>query len=452
LEDPIQRTEPEPPKPKQPKPEQHIEPEQPKPEYTEPEQLKPEQQPEPEPEPEQEDEEYGLHPQLQEILQYLADDEHVSLIRKQDMHTLNDTISNIHNYMDSLACTMKTLTESVNGIKMQLDEYAKSSTRTRSPNMESDLLHIAIKSDPSAATDSNTDEDSKSESDSESASNTPLSLTPVVDVAPVAPKMESDDPLAKLITEFSRAEPISAKGISFFNEYFDATFIYNFANRASRYQRKLNELGIKNCLVSAPSIPECSPSLRIVHFLKDIVQTAKACNYHRINILCDILLIHNALGNVIYYLQHDIRETDWDILQYCCMDHKYQRDKLGFDWQYYLDTNPDINYSEQADAVNHWRTIGEIQGRVPQAAVVRTDSNNALAFSITSKVYDPLLQNLELLLNTDPDLAKTMSVFDFREHNRDHPKAMTIPNLFIRPKTGNIVAKSLKWHVANYTF
>jgi len=294
--------------------------------------------------------------------------------------------------------------------------------------------------------------DTDEESDPDPDPAVPTSVPDSTSV-PVPDSMEPDDPLAKLITEYSRADPISNKGIKFFNDYFDATFIYNFANRASRYQRKFKELGINNCYVSAPSMPtECPASLRIVHFLKDIVQTAKARNYHRINILCDVLLIHNTLGNVIYYLERSIRDVDWHILQYCCMDHKYQRDKLNFDWQYYLDTNPDINYSEQTEATNHWCSIGEIQGRVPQATVVRTDSNNTLAFAITSDLYDPLLQNLELLLGTDSDLAKTMSVFDFREHNCDHPKAMTIPNLFIRPKTGNLVAKTLKWHIANYTF
>jgi hypothetical protein len=214
----------------------------------------------------------------------------------------------------------------------------------------------------------------------------------------------------------------------------------------------LDELGVKNCIVSIPNIPrDCPGNHRIIYYLKDIIATAKKHKYKRINIVGDVLLIHRTLGNSFYYLKDQINKNDWHILQYCCMDHKY-RGKQIFNWQYYLDTNPDLTFTTETESISHWGSIGELQGRPPGPAVVETDSNNTLAFAISSEVYTLLEENLNLILDARPEVARSMPIFDFRENTDRHPKVMTIPNLFVRPKTGKTVARSLRWHLANYAF
>jgi hypothetical protein len=264
--------------------------------------------------------------------------------------------------------------------------------------------------------------------------------------------VRSEDPLALLITEYSKSEPISVKGINFVNEYFDATFIYNYSGRADRYKRKFDDLGIKNCITSIPNIPtECPVNHRIIYYLKDIIKTAKTYNYKRINIIGDVLLIHQALGNTFYYLQDQIRSVDWHILQYCSIDHKYHdKSSLPLNWQFYLDTNPDLAFTTESDTISHWESVGEIQGRIPGPSVQSTDSNNTLAFAIKSEVYDLLEGNLNLILNARPEVAGSMPIFDFRENARH--KAMTVPNLFVQTKTGKTIARSLRWHLPNYAF
>jgi hypothetical protein len=163
-----------------------------------------------------------------------------------------------------------------------------------------------------------------------------------------------------------------------------------------------------------------------------------------------VLLIHQSLGNVIYYLRNGIKSTEWNILQYCCMDHKYAPGNNGFDWQFYIDSNPDLTFTSESEAVAHWESVGRIQGRNPEAKLVPNISNNTLAFAITSEVYEAIKQNLDLIISARPEVQ--IGIFDFQKDNTKYPKFMTIPNLFVRPKIGKTIAQSLRWYMTNYDF
>lgn len=410
----------------EPEPEPEPEPEtndQPEPETNDQSEAETNDQPEPEAEQELEsneddEEEYGLHPQLQEILEYLADDEHVNLIRENQINELTENISTIKAYMT-------TLTEFMSDLKTLLANQSQSpSVPVPVPIPESDLLHIEIKSN---ASDSEPEPEPSPEP---------------------SPEPEPEDPLAKLITEYAKSEPISDKGIKFMNEHFDATYIYNYSGRAERYKKYLEKEGIHNCIVIAPDIPVGTPAnLKIVYYLKSVLDSANKNKYNRINVIGDVVLIHKELGNVMFYLKSMISKQPWNVLQYCCMDHKH-RSRLSFDWQCYLDTNPDLTYTTESEAAQHWESIGSLQGRVPCAMTVPTDSNNTLAFALNSTVYPLLERHLDQILNMDKDAAKKIGVLDFKGVD----KAMALPNLFILPKTGRKLAQSMKWFSANYAF
>jgi hypothetical protein len=326
---------------------------------------------------EDENSEYDLHPQLQEILQYLADDEHVSLVKK-------DYILNIETKLDNLQLLMEKI-------------YTK---------LESSKPDIPLVT----------------------ADNSDSLVIPLVD----------------LITKYNNTESIGSKALKGFNSIFDATYIYNFTGKADRLKEKLNNIGIKNCHVSSPVIPsnkeEC---YRLTYFLNDIINHAKTHNYKKINIIADVVSVHKAFAETLYYIMSDIETIDWKLLQYCCMDHKDKNS--NFNWQFYLDSNPDLTITTESNAAEHWNTLGQLQGRVCGPNITTTLSNNTLAFAIKDDIYDDILSKLDEMNNESAEKIATMGVFT------DIPiKHVSIPNLFILARTGQTICKSLRWYKPNY--
>ena len=278
----------------------------------------------------------------------------------------------------------------------------------------------------------------------------PTATIQVKDV--VEEKLSEPDPqpitrekeLKKLIESF-QTKSTSQKGIDTLNNVVSATYIYNYSGKGSRYVNKLKSLGINNCRLSNPKIPNnCKNHLKAIYYIKDIINDARAHQYGKINIIADVVLYHKNIAKIFHHLA-DCLEQDWLMLQYCCIDHKHKDTKIPFNWQFYLDTNEDIkNIASETDAILHWETSGCKVGRVPGYLSCETQSHNTLAFALSSKVYDILEERLNVILDSDVEKSKKMGIFDGIHRN------VIVPNIFILPQTGTAVAKSFKWYKPNY--
>ena len=250
--------------------------------------------------------------------------------------------------------------------------------------------------------------------------------------------------LKKLIESFQTRSTLQ-KGMDTLNNVFSATYVYNYSGKGSRYVDKLKSLGINNCRLSNPKIPDnCKNHLKAIYYIKDIIKDARRHSYDKINIIADVVLYHKNIAKIFYHLT-DRLEQDWFMLQYCCIDHKHRDTKVPFNWQFYLDTNEDIkNITSETDAILHWETSGHKVGRVPGYLSCETQSHNTLAFALSAKVYDILEERLNSILDSDVEKSKKMGIFD--GIHRD----VIVPNIFILPQTGAAVAKSFKWYKPNY--
>jgi len=335
--------------------------------------------------------EYELHPQLQEILQYLADEDHVRVVKDKDLDNLVNKAATVA--AEAVAARVsKMLAETMSTMEALLKQVKSESKSAQPIATEAEVTEV--EAEVAVATVVETE-----------AAPKPMDSPHVLDA----------DPLLSLINEYAKTETMADSAVNKFNQLFDATFIYNWSGRAERYKNKLTGLGIKNCIVSNPSIPDWTTDTgtdtgagnaqqRAAYFLMDIIDTACANGYRQINVVADVLLFHRNFGNVLHYAISEIQQTDWKLLQYCVSDRSPPINNQ-LDWQFYLDTNPDLHYTTETEAIEHWETLGALQGRVPSSQVVETESSNTLAFAIKSDIFPLLRDNLNLALGSNTNMG-----------------------------------------------
>lgn len=411
----------------EPEPEQVAEPDpEPEPEVDQvvvplnPDTSKPEEEPKEEPEEDEGEEEgegeYGLHPQLEEILQYLADEEHVSIIKSENFDRISDEVK-------SLGRQVRLLTNAV-------------------VNLKQSGIIAPTRDESAEPTERVTEQEQEQE--------------PVPEPVPVEEEVcEEVDPLKELAEQYSKEIDIDKEAIKRFNNTFDATFVYDFAGRSREYVAKLNELGIQRCVsVRAPkSHPvnmSSSPgdiSKRIAIYMRQIIAIARREGFATVNVVADLLLMHKSFKQAFFHMSDAVTNGRWEILQYCCQDH-HESNSVDFDWNFYLDVNPDLEgITSEGAAREHFTQRGAAEGRVGVAKIVPTSSNNTLAFALRSSIYGRLESQALKALNSSSEIG----LFDFGDE-RNTTRYMTYPNLFILPGTSQPEARALSWHKESYAF
>ena len=426
------------------------------PEFAEPEQVEADAEPESEATSEDEDSdlEVDIHPRLQEILQYLADDEHITMMRDSELQTIRNDINTLSHQMMQL---IEILQQPPVVVSMDGLMHVPQEDQADSP----EVLTLNIGDEGSG---------SGSELGSGSGSELPSEHELKPEPEPVSPDLESDysgsgsDPssgleppvqspeqehatihisksvqqrphasLADLINQYNN-EP-EHPACKTFNDIFEATFVFNHCGRAEQCVKYLRSVGVQNCFVVDPVYPEgCPPNKRAIYYMVDIIQTAREEGYKTINVIADVVQIHKVFFEAFEALVPQITGTRWDILQYCCVDHVAPAD-ANLDWEFYLNTNPDLRAAQintEQKARQHWNECGMNQGRTGIPDLVPTKSSNTLAFAMKSTVFVELAKNLELALSQ----VQETPLFDFRGR---HVIKMTRPNLFMAPNSNSLV-------------
>ena len=253
---------------------------------------------------------------------------------------------------------------------------------------------------------------------------------------PQEPPAEPQEPL----TETQEPEPLTK--IQEINKYFDATFVINFTGKGIKCAETLTALGINNCIVVSPDLPDkYAQKNKIVYYLDSLIETAKEESYQTINIIADHLLIHTCFIDVLYLSLPKFKETDWEFIHYCCNNHKYENitpNIKDYDHQTYLTLNPDLPESikqNKPKALQDWFTNCKHNSRYCKTELLPSISNNILACAIKSCIFDNTLDNLKTMLKS----SKEIPLFSTSK------KYMMCPNLFIVPNTGASIMKQLRW-------
>lgn len=343
---------------------------------------------------------YDLHPQLQLILQYLADTDHVTLVDKAEIQLLHQKVDLLNDMVTKQTDTLKQIIESQSSIKALCES-----------TIQQVVPQAVPQADPQAVTQAVTQ-----------------AVPPTVPQA--VPQAEPTVPQVAPQTTSSM---------------FQATFILDLTGKGQAVAQALKSRGFNNCIILNTVAPKnSSAKVHMTYCLDDILNITEKRGYKYIHVLTDSILIHKKFNYIIDYLSNDLRQDNWKILQYLCTKHNYG--KMDFDWQFYSETNPVINsrICDETRASHHWKHKGSIrEGRVAKGSIVPTTSTDTLAFGLNLTN-----QNFMNLLKQHVSASRNSDV-SFMDGLTEH-LSMVCPNLFITDGTGAKVGKAIKWVEENY--
>jgi hypothetical protein len=395
----------------------------------------------------QDESQVDIHPKLQEILQYLADDDHVTIIKTS--------------YLENIERKLQVCTDGIESLLM---------IRSQNPCFEQDIMtylgriddqltdiHARMQNVTVTLSDVSTNDTDEPKVDElelnestttmehtpENASHAHTQQAYIQEHIQELPTPELT--LADLIRQYNDSENGADGSVATqFNQIFDATFIYNYTGKAEKCAKYLTDLGINNCIVIDTPIPKGYDTNRKANcYLADILEISRELNYRTINVIADFLYINKLFFDTLVYIFNDVQLHNWDLLQYCCSDHMHQPN-YGVDWEYYLRCNPDLKQlgiDTEQRAAQHYRDKGCKQGRVGKCELAPTQSSNILAFAMRNSIFDKMTENLERA----NQVRQEIPLFDFSKI-----ALMTVPNLFIVPNTPAASRISLKWHAGSY--
>jgi len=415
--DPAAEPEPEPePEPKA-EPEPKTEPE-PAPK-AEPE---PKAKAEPEPTAEQEnsdsdsESEYDIHPKLQELLEYLADESHITIMKTKDLQDIRDDVK----YMRDIIRTAPISNTPV----------------SNTPVSNTPVSNTPVSNTPvSNTTVSNTP-----------VSNTPVSspiVPPVVTIATTIPIPTSayiNEPLAKMIGQLAEENNTNIACMVKYNSVFEANFILDLNGNGNTIAKALKARGFHNCLIIHADVPQNVTNNRIIAYhLSDVLDISKERGYKKINVIADNVKIHKSFTELISYLSDELLDlSDWKVLQYLCTKHNYDIKISDYDENYYKTIIPNISTKI------HWKRIGLRGGYIAKPAIVDTTSIDNLAFAINlsdQDTLDSLQKSVNIAKSTDHSVFASIT----------NKLSMVMPNLFIsNTSVGESIAKSIKWMECMY--
>lgn len=356
------------------------------------------------------EEELDIHPQLKDLLMYLADDEHISIAKTNMLATKQD-IKELSDQINSLSQLLKSLPQSMNA-------HAPSQPRLQPMNTHSPPQPQPQQSKPEEKVET------------------------IQRITTTEPK----HPISQMIDTLADNGQTHSDVMDTYNHTFNATFIMDFHGNGKNMAESLKKLGFHNCYIIQPEFTngkDTDNNKVFAHYLRDTIDVARERNMECINVLSDNLLIHSQFATVYAYLKQHIDETNWDVLQYCCTTHRY-RTKVGeFDWEFYLKTNPELGEKgicNEIRAKQNWRSRGIRHGKVGRAAVMETTCTDALAFAlkINNDSYERLSQAIQLSLSNGSHPLQ-----NYKESSA--LVYMTSPNLFIKPGFGSKIQQTIKW-------
>lgn len=341
--------------------------------------------------PDQSESEYDLHPQLQLILQYLADTERVNLVEARvidDIHSSVRELNKKHDLIVGAICGLEK--------KLAIIGAGASTSATQS--------------------------------------------APAPNVAPnAAPSATPVDPPT------NEALPVQSERSAPSLHFFEATFVLDLNGQGKQVAQALRTRGFNNCIVLKTQAPASSSAkVHMTYCLRDVLAISEERRYKFVNVITDSIKVHKKIGYIMDYLDNDLRGANWKILQYLCTKHNYG--KMDFDWHFYENTNCDIStrLTDESRARSHWKAKGSIrEGRVAKGEIVSTTSNDTSAFALN--LSDPTFRDM-----FKAHIEKcTKNDVSFMDGLTAHLSTV-IPNLFISGGVGAKMGKSLKWIEDNY--
>ena len=217
-----------------------------------------------------------MTPQLQELLEFMADDEKVFMIKGSNLQAMAQimqiAVEMKHNYQEML----QDLTSSTQEIRTEIDRIKESQKNNLAElkSLKSVSNTLPTLSGHKVPTSS-------------LINKTPVSKRKVANIA-------DNTGLADLLEDFSKKKetPLQEKiptnqgetsDNDLFNNYFSTIYILNMNNRGSNLAEQLKTLGIVNCQIIDSDLPKrVKPDQKYMHYMRDVLEDAIESSHQRI--------------------------------------------------------------------------------------------------------------------------------------------------------------------------
>lgn len=352
-----------------------------------------------------------LNPQLQELLECMADDERVFIIKESQLKA----VSNI----------MKIALDLKDEYDELVDKLTKLNTHTKQNIELPTVLPEVLEQNPT---------------------NRPKSLPHLIQPSEKLeiPKMgsisqepyskpKSSGGLAEILQNFNKKSEDLNEGVTdgsadSLNTFFDAIYILNTNGTAVELGEKLQEMGIQSCKVIDSELPRRVPSSlsKDIYYLQDTIDDAESENYERILVLSDDVKLHKNLLLEFNEFVDNLSSLSWNIIQLGFSKKvNFKRAPSNFDWKYYSGTFRELELSNEQMAVRHWKKYGFKEGRIGSREVVEDNTiDSRFAFAASKDSFEDLSRQIKASLKNN----KSINLFDRIKTGLYGIK----PNLFIK--------------------
>lgn len=450
--------------------------------------------------PETEEYEQVLTPQLQELLEYMADDEKVFMIKGSQMQAVASLIQQSLNLRETIVDITRKLHE-VTALSTQLQQAGRELDQLKDSQLKA-LTAAKSRQESVPVPVPASRDDLETESVAASACSVGVSKVKVSTKVTTAPKVavpavvkqraaaaavaatragrgarprkgaapatastststSAKESLVELLEKYKKSTDadgskkleVNTEDAARLNSFFDMVYILNINGKGVKFGETLQGYGLTKCQVIEADLPKkVLPYQKPFHFMRDAVENAKENGYKNIIVLHDNIMPHKRFTTEFKEIADQFEEGgqagDWDIIQFGFTRKVNNHKPTSFDWEYYTDAYPGLLLKSEKEAVKHWKQKGFRDGRIGAREIFQDeDLTHVFAVAISSNVFDKLLNQLEIGINNSK-----------AEHNVIGGLKCIIygvrPNLFIRldPVLGDKPAeyKKFQWHLDSY--
>jgi len=367
---------------------------------------------------ESDDEEYEnvLNPQLQELLEYMADDEKVFLIKGSQLEAMAEIMRIAGVMKDNYQQEITDLLECNTKIAQQLSQLKQLQTQNSNALSVIQSQRAPVPAPVPAPAPAPVQAQNKNSRIVTNSGNN---------------KQQS---LAKLLEDFNSSkapevlasDPAPTANECYLNNYFDTVYILNINNQALQLGEKLQKIGLQNItVINAKILPRVAKhNVGNYCYWRDALEHAIENNLNKILVLQDNIILHNNINYEFNTIHNHLENaaSNWQLLQLGFIRKINPHRQSAFDFGYYRENYPSLKLNNEKDAIKHWKRIGYREGRVGAREIFEDEIESEFAVGVKNDLFESILALIE------KNIKKLA-------HNKIFPEGVVTygvrPNLFI---------------------
>lgn len=322
-----------------------------------------------------------LAPQLQEILEYLADDDKVFMIKGKELKCVAEIMQVAFGLNEKYQALVQQLKDSNEKITAELIQLKNKPSLPLPPAKQ-----VRIADTPE--------------------------ILPVPSIVKEAPKNKSDmDKLLGYLKQYDNQNNVtvdksvlSAGSDGIFNTFFNAIYVLNITGNGVKVAEKLRKYNINCSVIDVDFQKKIPAENKYKYFIRDAVENGLENDYSAVLLLNDNIQVHkhanDEFAEMCEALSPGAPASDWEILHLGFARRVNQHRPTTLDWEYYTEAYPELNISNEKDAIKHWKKSGFRDGRVGVREIFKDNTiDSSFAFALSKNGMQKMQKQIEHCIN-----------------------------------------------------